>query len=67
VKQLPWRVQSNDDGGFDEIVVGSGKGMILHAEMMNDRSCFIDLAGLRIWVTVGRDGVARVTETEQDK
>ena len=63
-----WRVQSDDRGLFDEIVVRKGKGahggLILHAEMMNDRSCFIDVAGLCLWVHVGRDGVARITHQE---
>ena len=71
-----WRVQSDDRGLFDEIVVrkgraprkGNGKGahggLILHAEMMDDRSCFIDVAGLCLWVHVGRDGVARITHQE---
>lgn len=71
-----WRVQSDEQGRFDEIVVkigrapkpGSrekgGNGLILHAEMMNNRSCFVDVAGLCFWVTVGRDGVARITNQE---
>ena len=69
-----WRVQSDDRGDFDEIVVRKGKaggkgrrgmdGLILHAEMMNDRSCFVDVAGLCLWVHVGRDGIARITHQE---
>jgi len=68
-----WRVQSDDAGCFDEIVVVIGKetrpksrgdGLILHAEMMDSRSCFIDVCGLCHWVHVGRDGIARITYSE---
>jgi hypothetical protein len=82
-----WRVQSGDDGTFDEVVVRLGRksipakkvvrgkvvrnpkadsrsGLILHAEMMDARSCFIDVAGLAFWVHVERDGVARITYAE---
>lgn len=68
-----WRVQSDDRGRFDEIVVVVGKatkprsrgdGLFLHAEMMDNRSCFIDVAGLCFWVHTGKDGVARITGAE---
>jgi hypothetical protein len=68
-----WRVQSDDRGRFDEIVVVIGKetaprrkfdGLVLHAEMMDPRSCFLEVAGLCLWVHVGRDGIARITNTE---
>ena len=68
-----WRVQSDDRGRFDEIVVVTGKspkpgqpesGFILHAEMMDNRSCFVDVAGVCLWVHVGTDGVARITMSE---
>lgn len=72
-----WRVHSDDRGKFDEIVVVTGRetrprrgmparqsGLILHAEMMNDQSCFVDVAGVCIWVHVGRDGIARITMAE---
>jgi hypothetical protein len=63
-----WRVQSDERGRFDEVVVTAGRlprgGMIFHAEMMDDRSCFVDVAGLAIWVYVGRDGVARISMVE---
>jgi hypothetical protein len=39
-------------------------GLILHAEMMDNRSCFVDVAGLCLWVHVGRDGVARISSAE---
>jgi hypothetical protein len=65
-----WRVQSDERGCFDEIVVRKGKtavgargGLILHAEMMNERSCFVEVAGLCIWVTVKR-GIARIAMVE---
>lgn len=66
-----WRVQSDEAGRFDEIVVVVGKetaprstganGLVLHAEMMNRRECFIDIAGVCFWVSVDKDGVARIT------
>jgi hypothetical protein len=82
-----WRVQSDDRGRFDEIVVHVGRrakppkrivrgkvvanpkadsrsGLILHAEMMNDRSCFITVCDRCFWVHVGRNGVAKITYEE---
>ena len=67
-----WRVQSDDRGRFDEVVVvigaepkpGDRGGLVLHAEMLGPRECFVDVAGLCVWVHVGRDGVARITMTE---
>jgi|HubBroStandDraft_1064217.scaffolds.fasta_scaffold165777_3 hypothetical protein len=86
-RSCEWRVQSDERGRFDEIVVHIGRrakppkrivrgkvvpnpqadsrsGLILHAEMMSDRSCFIDVAGLCLWVHVGRKGVAEITDIE---
>lgn len=63
-KTLRWRFQTDDEGGFDELVVGRGPGMLIHAEMMDERSIFVDVAGLCVWAYVGKDGVARVTHTE---
>lgn len=63
--RLPWRVQSDDDGGFDEIVVGRGDTLMLHAEMMSDRSMFVDVAGLKIWVGIGKDGKAYIADREE--
>jgi len=71
-----WRVQSG--GGknaqdFDEIVVVHGLptaagrkecGLVLHAEAMGDKSWFIDVAGLCLWVFTGPDGVARISGSE---
>ena len=68
-----WRVQSDDEGRFDEIVVVIGKdtapgdsanGLVLHAEMMDDRCCFVDVAGLCLWVQIGDDGISRITHAE---
>lgn len=42
----------------------SRPGLILHAEMMDSRSCFVDIAGRCFWVHVGRDGVAKITMEE---
>lgn len=51
MKPLRWRVQSDDSGGFDEIVVTSHKGpAVLHAEALSERSWFISVAGFAIWV-----------------
>lgn len=64
-----WRVQSDDRGRFDELVVAMGKlkTTVIHAEMMDTRSMFVDVAGVSIWVHVGRDGVARITEVEDHR
>lgn len=84
-----WRVQSDDRGHFDEIVVHIGRraeprkrfvdgevvanpkfrppsngGLVLRAEMMNDRDCFVDVAGICLWVHVDRDGNARISNAE---
>ncbi len=64
-KELEWRIQESPDGGFDELVVFAGKGpALIHAEMMNKRDIFVSIGPLRIWATVGKDGIATVTATE---
>ena len=68
-KTLAWRLNKDDDGGFDEIVVGmglAGHQALLHAEMMNARDIFVSIGPMRIWATVRRDGTVEVTNTEQD-
>lgn len=62
-RPLSWRINS-PGGNFDEIVVGSGAGMILHAEMMDSRTCFIDVAGLCLWVHVDKKGRAIITSSD---
>jgi len=68
-----FRVQSDDNGDFDEIVVVHGKppkagcresGLVVHVEAMGRRSYFCDIAGLCAWVFVDESGVARITMTE---
>lgn len=61
-----WRVQSNDDGGFDELVVhyGGKHGCLIHAEMMNDREIFVSVGDLAIWAHVDKAGRVVVTGTE---
>jgi hypothetical protein len=39
-------------GRFDEVVVDDW----LHAEMMDRRSCFVSVAGLSIWIRIGKNG-----------
>ena len=68
------RFQTDDRGRFDELVVVIGRsakpgsrsrnGLVLHAEMMDDRSCFVDVAGVCLWVYVDVDGVARISCSE---
>jgi hypothetical protein len=41
-----------------------GNGLMLHAEMMNDRSMFVDVAGFCLWVCVDNKGIARITANE---
>jgi hypothetical protein len=47
-----WRVQSDDRGGFDEIVVGGW----LHVERMDHRAFFLAVGERRWHVYVGRTG-----------
>lgn len=71
-----WRVQSDERGRFDEIAVVVGKptkagraesGLILHAEMLNDRECFVDVAGLQLWVYIDGRGIARISNIEDTR
>lgn len=66
-KPISWRVQSDPQGAFDEIVVGTGAGLIVHAEMLDKRTCFIDVAGLLLWVWIDDDGVAQITDCEETR
>ena len=59
-----WRVQSDERGHFDEIVVGTGRSYWLHAEIMDDRSAFIDVAGLCFYVYQDANGLARISYCE---
>lgn len=66
-KPLRWRLSTDDDGAFDELVVhgrGPGRHALLHAEMMDRRSIFVSVGGVCLWATVGRDGHVRVTGAE---
>ncbi len=68
-KALPWRVQSDDEGGFDELVVGGrvkGNTCLIHAEMMNRRSIFVSVGELRVWAHIDKNGQAVVTLIEND-
>lgn len=68
-RELPWRVQSNDDGGFDELVVGGrvkGNTCLIHAEMMNRRAIFVSVGELRVWAHVEKDGTVKVTMIENE-
>lgn len=68
-KLLFWRVQSDEDGGFDELVVKSRRqkgGVLIHAEMMNSKAIYVDVAGVRIWAHVDRQGHARATMIENE-
>ena len=54
-KTLAWRLNKDDDGGFDEIVVGmglAGHQALLHAEMMNARDIFVSIGPMRWLVLV---------------
>ncbi len=48
---------------FDELVVGNW----LHVEQMSERQWWMAVGGLRLAVTIGRDGKARVVITEDDR
>jgi len=63
------RFQTSDEGCFDELVVGCGPrprrdGHMLHAEMLDSRSMFVDVAGVCLWVWIDSKGVARITMSE---
>lgn len=65
-KTLRWRVQSDDEGGFDELVVAAGvRGALVHAEMMTRRSIFVSIGDLRVWAHVKRGKVV-VTMIENE-
>ncbi len=65
-RRIRWRVQSDNDGSFDEIVVGSSSndGLILHAEHMGNSSYFIDVAGICIWAFIDSEGRALIASSE---
>lgn len=65
--RLKWRVQSDDEGGFDEIAVTSKAGCLIHAEMMDERSIFVSIGSHRVWAYVNKQGVVKVTGTEDDE
>ncbi len=62
-----WRVQTDDAGRFDELVVRDSAALVVHVEAMGLRRYFVDVAGVSIWVYVGRDGVARITDAEDNR
>ena len=67
-KALPWRFQTDDATGFDELVVGiGGNPCLLHAEMMSERAIFVTVGDLMIWAHVDSKGKAKVTHTERLK
>lgn len=67
-KALPWRMQTDGQSGFDELVVGiGGRPCLIHAEMMNERSIFVTVGDLAIWATADKHGNTKVTNTERRK
>lgn len=66
--KLRWRVQSDDDGGFDELVVSSNKGnALVHAEMMTKTAIFVSVGTVNLWAYVNKDGKVIVTSMEGGK
>lgn len=63
MRRLPWRVKSDPWGGFDELVVGSGKECLLHAEMMDKNAIAVNIGDLLVWACVEK-GVVKVTHVE---
>lgn len=64
-----WRVQTDDRGRFDEVAVrigraGTSPALVLHAEMLNDHTCFVEVCGLKMTVHVTGDNVPRITMSE---
>lgn len=67
MKPLPWRMQTDDTGGFDELVVRSlvtKAPCLIHAEMMDERSIFVTIGPMRVWAHVGKNGRVRITMLE---
>ncbi len=59
-----WRVQSGDDGSFDELVVHIGKH-IIHIERMSTRDYFVDLCGQNFYVGVRGDGTPYIRNVDE--
>ena len=59
-----WRVQSSDDGEFDELAVTYGNECLIHAEMMDSKSIYVSVGPISIWAYVDKDGVVRISDTE---
>lgn len=47
-----WRFTGDNEVGFDEVVVGDW----LHAEMMDDDSVFVNVAGRAFWIDTSKPG-----------
>lgn len=54
-----WRVQSDDEGEFDEIVVGKW----LHVERLNAKGYFVRIGDKQWTVIAEKDGTARMVES----
>ena len=54
-KRRPWRVQSDDDGAFDELVVTGLRGGSLHVEMMTRGVACVTVYGPRCTLTMSVD------------
>ena len=67
----PWRVQSTDDGAFDELAVGRGASCWLHIEHLASHEggddYFIAIGGRREWWTVDAMGKATRTMVEGER
>ena len=61
------RLQTNDDGIFDEFALGTGRHSVVHVEMTDGRSGYADVCGFMIWFHVGKDGVPRITGSEDGR
>lgn len=63
--RLAHRINLNDDGSFDELVVHAVKGdALVHVEMMDRRAVFVSIGSMRLWAFVNDDGVVEITVTE---
>lgn len=67
-KPLAYRFKADDVTGFDELVVKSGKpnGVLIHAEMMDERGIFVSVGDVRIWAYINKKGEAVVTGIENN-
>lgn len=75
-RKLWWRMQTDDQGAFDELVIGDQRrmhprsvgpsdGCAVHVEMTDERSGYVSVCDRMLWFTVDQNGKARITNEEK--